>query len=128
MNHNVSTEEANALYNRAKIVLNIHHETQSNGANPKVLEISGSGAYQICDSNPYILSIFPNKEIGLYQSKEELFQQIEFALNPANAIICQKKANAARQIVANHHTFINRITTVLEKTGYPVITDNHYNK
>lgn len=118
MNHNISTKEANLLYNRAKVVLNIHHESQVDGANPKVFEISGSGAYQICDANSYIRSLFPNDEIGLYQNEKELLNQIEFALDPSHSDVCRKKAQAARQIVVNQHTFVNRMTTVLEKIGY----------
>lgn len=126
MNHNVSTKEANILYNKAKVVINIHHETQLFGANPKVFEICGSGAYQICDANPYISSLFPNNEVGLYRNKEELLHQIAFALEPSHANICQKKALEAREIIVNRHTYLNRIATVLEKTGFTVSqTTNH---
>jgi phage antirepressor YoqD-like protein len=75
-NRNVVPAEVNKLYNQSRIVLNIHHETQVEGANPKVFEICASGAYQICDYNPYIASLFPNGEIGLYKNEQELLNLI----------------------------------------------------
>ena len=58
-NCNASTKQLNLDYNKAKVVLNIHNEQQTNGANPKVYEIAATGAFQICDANPYIESLFP---------------------------------------------------------------------
>ncbi len=69
-NRNIPPGKVNQLLNRTKIALNIHHEQTTNGANQRVYEISGAGAYQICDANPYIESLFPNGEAGLYHNEK----------------------------------------------------------
>ena len=108
-NRNASAEQLNLDYNRAKVVLNIHHEQQKDGANPKVFEICASGAYQLCDANPYIESLFPNGEVGLYHNEQELFALIDYALTHDMSA----QAQAAREQIISHHTFKQRIETVL---------------
>lgn len=108
-NVNVSSRQANNLYNRAKVVLNIHQEHQQDGANPRVFEICGAGAYQVCDWNPYVASLFPGGSVGFYGSEEELFARIEEALARDTA---SEAATACEQVRAQH-TFKNRIETVL---------------
>ncbi len=109
-NRNASAEQLNLDYNRAKVVLNIHHEQQKDGANPKVFEICASGAYQICDANLYIESLFPGGEVGLYHNEQELFSLIDYALTHDMSA----QAQAAREQIISHHTFTQRIGTVLQ--------------
>lgn len=109
-NSNASAEQLNSDYNHARIVLNIHHEQQKDGANPKVFEICASGAYQICDVNPYIEQLFPNGEIGLYHTEQELFSLIDYALNHDMSA----QAHSANERVNQYHTFTQRIETVLQ--------------
>lgn len=113
-NCNASTTQLNEDYNKAKIVLNIHNEQQEIGANPKVYEIAASGSYQICDANPYIESLFPNGEIGLYHNKEELIGQILWAMDPQNEKNRETKAKQAQEIVLSSHTFVDRMRVVLQ--------------
>lgn len=109
-NNIVSPNYVNDLYNRSKIVLNIHHQEQKYGANPKVYEICGAGAYQICDKNPFITSLFQNGEVGLYDNEEELFELIDYALTHDMS----QNAKAGYEIVLNNHTFDKRIEQMLE--------------
>ena len=90
-------------------MLNIHHEQQRNGANPKVYEIAASGAYQICDANPYIEQLFPNGEVGLYHNEQELYALIDYALTHDMSA----QAQAAHDIIVQHHTFTQRIQKML---------------
>lgn len=108
-NCNATAETLNKDYNNAHIVLNIHHEQQKRGANPKVYEIAASGAYQICDANPYISQLFPNGEIGLYCDTEELFALIDYALSHNMSV----QSKAAQQIVLETHTFTHRMQQML---------------
>ena len=117
MNRNASTEQLNFDYNCSQVVLNIHHEQQRNGANPKVYEICASGTYQICDANPYIESLFPHGEMGLYHNEIELMELIEWALDPKNQEERDNKAKQAQEIVCSSHTFKHRMQFVLETIG-----------
>lgn len=109
-NVQVSSARANSLYNQARIVLNIHQESQRDGANPRVFEICGSGAYQICDWNPYVASLFPSGAIGLYHDEEELFSLVGEALKSDR----EEAASRAHSIVVREHTFKNRMEQVLK--------------
>jgi hypothetical protein len=109
-NCNATAEQLNHDYNAARIVLNIHGEQQRDGANPKVYEIAASGAFQICDSNPYIDSLFPNGEVALYHNEEELIARIREALRSDTTA---RSARACRE-VTEHHTFTTRMKQVVD--------------
>ena len=108
-NRTIPPAAVNALYNRARIVLNIHQELQQSGANPRVFEICGSGAYQICDGNDYIRSLFPDGSVGLYDSEQELLTLLGRALEEDPSA----QAEAAHRTVYGQHTFVNRMAQVL---------------
>lgn len=114
-NVNVSSRKTNLLYNRALAVLNIHQEHQEDGANPRVFEICGAGAWQICDRNPYVEALFPEGTIGLYDNQEELFCRIEEALSQDK----QEAAARACRLVRTQHSFRNRVEAVL-RTVYGI--------
>ena len=109
-NRNVSPERVNELYNVSRVVLNIHQELQKSGANPRVFEICGSGAYQVCDANAYVRSLFEPGTVGLYTSDAELTERLREALDTDKS----PEAGAAHRTVYARHTFGNRIRTVLK--------------
>lgn len=108
-NRNTNVEQLNIDYNKARIVLNVHHEQQRNGANPKVFEIAMSGAYQICDANPYLEEVFQNGEVGLFHNETELYELIDYALTHDMS----EKSEKAYQIVLENHTLSSRLKHVL---------------
>lgn len=109
-NNMVSPDKVNQLYNRSRVVLNIHQELQKDGANPRTFEIPGSGAWQICDYNPYIETLFNPGEIGIYHDTGELFDLIEKGVNQDMSSYAAKAMNT----VLERHTFDVRIRTILE--------------
>ncbi|MCF0178876.1 MAG: glycosyltransferase [Bacteroidales bacterium] len=115
-NRNGSAETLNKLYNESKVVLNIHHEQQTDGANPKVYEIAATGAYEICDRNAYIESLFPNGEIALYSNEKELIACITHALQ-SNELNGKDglNGNEAMGIVRKSHSFEVRMKEMLDK-------------
>lgn len=108
-NRNIKTDAVNSYYNRSRIVLNIHQEHQLNGANPRTFEICGSGAYQLCDANPYIETLFPNGEVGIYHNEEELFCLVEKGLQEDKT----SSALSAHRLIVENHSFIVRIKEAL---------------
>lgn len=119
MNRNASGRQLNEDYNKARVVLNIHHEQQKDGANPKVYEIAATGSYQVCDTNPYISKLFANQEVGLYSINslageelqyDDLFAKIDEALKTDKS----QQAKKAYQLIVSQHTFIQRIKQCLE--------------
>lgn len=116
-NVNIPPAKVNELFSRTKIALNIHHEQTFHGANQRVFEASGSGAYQVCDANPYIESLFPNGEVGLYHNEEEMVEQIRWALDSANVQERERRAKAAQKIILKGNTFLSRVKQMLETAG-----------
>lgn len=114
-NVNISPSEVNKLFSRCKVALNIHHKQTFHGANQRLFEACGAGAYQICDGNPYIESLFPNGEIGVYHDLQELKACIDWALDPANEAERGRRATAARRIIDERHTFERRVEEMLNK-------------
>jgi len=114
-NVNIPPQKVNELFSHTKIALNIHHEQTFHGANQRLFEACGAGVYQICDANPYIESVFPNGEVGLYHNNEEMFAQISWALDENNREEREKRARAAYEIIIQHHTFVARIKEMLSK-------------
>ncbi|MDL2207997.1 glycosyltransferase [Parabacteroides sp. OttesenSCG-928-O15] len=112
-NKNIPPEEVNGLYNRAKICLNIHHEQSTNGANPKVFEIAGAGAFQLVDWNPYIASLFPEEMVTTFQTKQELILTIEKYLAEKKSI----QRHQDYEEVMKYHTFKERIASALRVIG-----------
>lgn len=115
LNRNVPPAEVNRLYNRAKVCINIHHAQSADGANPKVFEICGAGAYQVVDANPFIEEIYGAQEAGLYRNDREFLEKIEAAL----AADVSAGALAAHRKAAAYHTFECRIREALRVLGYP---------
>lgn len=113
-NRNIPPSEVNSLFSRTKIALNIHHEQTFHGANQRLFEACGAGVYQICDANPYIESLFPNGEVGLYHNEQELIECIKWALDPANRTERERRAKAAQQIILQGHTFKDRVSEMLK--------------
>lgn len=110
MNKNVLPAEVNRLYNRAKVCINIHHAQSVEGANPKVFEICGAGAFQVVDYNPFIASIYPDNEVAMFHSDEDFLYKITESLSTD----VSTRREAAYQIVARYHTFEQRIRQALK--------------
>lgn len=110
MNKNIPPSEVNRLYNRAKVCLNIHHAQSVEGANPKVFEICGAGAFQVVDYNPFIAGIYPGDEVALYRTDEEFIRKVTEALTSD----VSARQEAAHRLVSEQHTFEQRIRQALE--------------
>lgn len=112
-NRNITPEKVNELYNRAKICINIHHEQSTNGANPKVFEITGAGAFQLVDWNPYIESLFPQGIFAIFRTKEEMISKIETYFEEKRELECHQDFEKT----IKHHTFAERIKEALRILG-----------
>lgn len=115
LNRNVPPAEVNRLYNRAKVCINIHHAQSADGANPKVFEICGAGAYQVVDANPFIEEVYGVAEAGIFHDDREFLEKIETALTSDVSAAAQ----AAHRKAAALHTFECRIREALLVLGFP---------
>lgn len=109
INKSVPPEEVNRLYNRARLCINIHHAQSVEGANPKVFEICGAGAFQLVDYNAFIAGIYPAGEAALFRTGEEFIRMAKQFL----AADTSEAAARAHRIVSERHTFECRIREAL---------------
>ena len=113
-NRNIPFSEVNDLYNRSKIVLNIHCGQTKNGWASRLPEISATGSLQIVDSNPAIEEEFGD-DFVIYTDYDDLLKKILYYL----------KNDYERERVAkeemNHvlpMTKTNSVLSVLKNVGY----------
>jgi len=111
INRFVTPIEANLLYNRARICLNMHHEQSVYGINPRFFEILGANGFQVVDHKPYIHEHFPGKAICTYRNEEELFERIGHHLKNNQ----DKNYQELYDEVAKNHTYRNRVSDILER-------------
>ena len=76
-NKNISPSEANVLYSRSKLCINLHHSQTKYGANMRFFELMASNSCQIVDENPYIKTQF-SKCVLTYKNDDELFKLIDW--------------------------------------------------
>lgn len=108
-NKSIPPEEVNRLYNRARLCVNIHHAQSVNGANPKVFEICGAGAFQLVDYNDFIAGVYPDGEAALFRTDAAFIRMAKQFL----AADTSEAAARAHQIVSTKHTFECRIREAL---------------
>ena len=101
-------DEKNKIFNSAKIVLNTHNPFEISGANVRLFEICGSGAFQLSDTTLYTYNLFKNKkEVLFYNNIEELKELTQYYLN--NAEERNKIALAGHKRVIKEHTYDVRL-------------------
>ena len=78
-NKNISPKRVNKLYNKSKIVLNFEHPQAEGGWSSRLVEILGSGAFQIV-SHKDVLDYYFKDGLISFRSYEELVSMIKLYL------------------------------------------------
>lgn len=108
---NVTSVELCELYNRSKIVLNMHHRQSVYGINPRFFEIIACGAFQIVDKKPFIEDHFGAFKILEFADKKDLYAKMELAYKDDLWTYDQERL---RLYVLSSHTFSCRINEILK--------------
>jgi spore maturation protein CgeB len=81
-NRRIYGEEKARILNGAKIVFNNFHYAEIESVNNKFFEISGSGAFQICDYKPILNDLLPiDPKLISFESMDEAKKLIQFYLH-----------------------------------------------
>ena len=106
----------NLVYNSAAISLNIHHPQWRLGTSLRTFAIAASGAFQLLDYRPGLEEFFvPDKEVVTFSSATELREKARYYLsNPSERA---RIAAAALDRVRSEHTYLRRITQILNEAG-----------
>ncbi len=108
-NKDIPPQRVNLLYNQSKIVLNMHHDQSKDGCNPRVFEIAGSGAFQICDDNGFVRTQVSDA-IVQFQNYGDLIEKIEAYLSDDAG---RKRVSQVSLSAMKTHTFAHRIDQML---------------
>ena len=82
-NIRLSHEEANKLYAKSKININILHEQSKAGWNARLNEILGAGGFQLISYNDLVAHKYSGM-LDTFTTEEELFEKIEYYLSHPN--------------------------------------------
>ncbi len=77
MNTTVPSKQANELYARTRICLNIQKEQSQWGCNYRTFEVLAAKQFQISSANPYLEHEFQNGGLIMFHSMNDLFDKIE---------------------------------------------------
>lgn len=111
----VSPQEANDLYARSKICINMHNWQTKNGANPRTFEILATNSFEIVDYNSYIEKEI-NDGVIIYRDEKDLFCELSYYLQHE----AERKQIADRgyMITKERHLFSNRVECLLEGVAH----------
>ena len=107
----ISSKDANLLYARSKIVLNIHNDFSLSGCNLRFFEIAGTRSVQIVNRKQIIMDEY-NMEALLFDQYDDIVQIID---NIDKGIIDANRISSdVFEITANRHTFLQRVKTIID--------------
>jgi spore maturation protein CgeB len=107
-------EEMTEIFNRSKIVLNIHSwfGKWNYGLNPRVFEANGCGAFQLTDFKEEIPELYePDKEIVMYKDLDDLREKAAFYLGQDARLMDIAEHGYARTL--KDHTYEHRLREML---------------
>jgi hypothetical protein len=112
-NARISPEEANRLYNSAKIAVNLHFlDPLSQGVNPRTLEAPGAGCLLLTDYKEEIGKMLDvDREVALFKDMGEFVEKADYLLSHENER--QAMAKCAHDKVHAEHTFAARCREML---------------
>lgn len=120
----MSGEQTALCYNRARMIINMHRESDdvtinhnglklpADSINPRTFEISGCHTLQLIDHRSELSQFYiPDKEVVVYHSVQELEELIEYYLNHTEEM--QEIAYRGFKRTIRDHTYIHRLEALL---------------
>jgi spore maturation protein CgeB len=113
-NARVSPVEANLLYGRSRIAVNLHlHDAHSQGINPRTLEVPGSGCFLLTDYRSEIPKMFDiENEVATFLDMDEFDRKAEYYLTHDRER--EDMAERAYRKAHSEHTFAARCTEIVD--------------
>lgn len=114
MNREVSPDEVNRIYQRSRIVLNMHHDQNRYSCNPRTFEILGSGALQVVDRKDFLVENLADGLV-MYKDYEDLRKKVGDILKDPSRYEDIRRIGHASAV--EFHTFKARVERILEVLG-----------
>lgn len=80
LNESISANEANMLYNRSKICVNIQNEQSVWGCNYRTFEVLAARGFQLSNHNKYLEHEFKDGGLIIYETIKDLAEKVEYYL------------------------------------------------
>lgn len=106
----VSAAEANLLYSKSRIILNLHLNFSLSGTNLRFYEVAGTNSIQLVNKKHYIEKEFEYEDL-MFDSYEKLIEVIESIID--NDIKAKSIAYKAFDQTIKQHTFKERVKRIL---------------
>ncbi len=117
----IETETCMKVFNATTVNLNLHSSSgvgldpHADFVNPRTFELAACGAFQLVDHRTLLPELFSEKEMVTFRSTDELQPLIRTWL--ADSAGRTAMAEAARQRVLDHHTYVHRLRELLAHIG-----------
>ncbi|MFA9394436.1 MAG: glycosyltransferase [Halodesulfovibrio sp.] len=110
----LTRSERKALYRDAAIIVNIHSANIGSGdaVNMETFAIAACGGFQIVDKRTLMEGMFSYDELVMFESPEELSEQISEFIDDRNARL--EYARNAQRLVLAEHTYEQRMHTLIQ--------------
>ncbi|TRO64273.1 CgeB family protein [Christiangramia sabulilitoris] len=113
-NRGIYGDEKAKILNGAKIVFNNFHYAEVESVNNKFFEITGSGAFQICDYKPILEDLLPiDPKLISFQSIDEAEEKIRYYLNEPEER--WKIRNTLSVFFQENYTYKNMLKDIFSK-------------
>ncbi|MDZ7691002.1 MAG: glycosyltransferase [Balneolaceae bacterium] len=113
-NRGIFGEEKSRILNGSKIVFNNFHYAEIESVNNKFFEITGSGAFQICDYKPILNDLLPiDPKLVSFETIDEAIEMIKYYLkNPEERWELRDKLT---KYFNENYTYENMINNIFRK-------------
>ncbi len=112
-NSYITPVEANELYGKSKICINIHQDIHL-GPNPRTFEILGNGNFQLCDNQDFTgIDLIDKQDLVIYDSNdmEDLIKKVKYYLAEPDKRYQISKSGMDK--TRKYYTFKNNIQEIL---------------
>ncbi|MDO8516295.1 MAG: glycosyltransferase [bacterium] len=104
----------NELYNKSKILLNIHSTYHIDSASARTFEAALSCVFQLVDHRADHDELFPKNSLAYFNSAKEIAPLLDRWLAPSADAERAQMASRAREHVLQHHTWKHRVVELLK--------------
>ncbi len=117
----IDAETSVKIFNCTKVNINLHSYTgegfdpHGDSLNPRMFELAACGAFQISDTRELLFEHFDQSMMGVINSPEDLTSTVDRYVKDSDAR--HDMAEASRQHVLRHHTYVHRMKTLLSEIG-----------
>lgn len=110
----IAREEKARVFREAAAVLNNLHMAEIEGVNCRLFEASGCGAVVLCEQRAVLPTFFePGREVLMFSHYDQLVDQARQVVAEPGRFTAV--ADAASRRAHDDHTYVHRLTTLLER-------------